>query len=248
MSRVSLFLLLVAFGLVESAREKIPSFIKICKRTDPNLDECVKDSVEKIRPHLSKGIPELGIPGCEPLILPEIIMNQGKGSVSVQSKYSNIKIFGPSQFILKSVKLDLDNDKVKIKLWLPRLETSGDYTINGRILMLPIAGQGISRGNYSDIEATAIMEGEKFIKGGKTYYNVKEFWVDFNIGHASVHLSNLFNGDQQLGEAMNEFLNENWQNVADEMKPVLEKTIGDLFKKFSNRIYHKYPLDELLPT
>lgn len=49
------------------------------------------------------------------------------------------------------------------------------------------------------------------------------------------------------GEAMNEFLNDNWKDVADEMKPVLEKTIGDLFKQFSNRIYHKYPLDELLP-
>lgn len=50
------------------------------------------------------GIPELNIPGCEPLVLPEIVMNQGKGSVSVQSKYTNIKIFGPTNFKLESVK------------------------------------------------------------------------------------------------------------------------------------------------
>ncbi|XP_073985297.1 protein takeout-like [Rhodnius prolixus] len=246
MSRV-IILLLLGSGVVNGIPQKIPSFIKICKQSDPELDECVKESVEQIRPYLSKGIPELNIPGCEPLVLPEIVMNQGKGSVSVQSKYTNIKIFGPTNFKLESVKLDLENDKVKIKLSLPRLETSGDYTISGRILMLPIAGQGISTGNYSDIEATAIMQGERFSKRGKTYFNVKDFLVDFSIGHASVRLDNLFNGDQQLGEAMNEFLNDNWKDVADEMKPVLEKTIGDLFKQFSNRIYHKYPLDELLP-
>lgn len=50
-----------------------------------------------------------------------------------------------------------------------------------------------------------------------------------------------------LGQAMNLFLNDNWKNVADEIKPVLEETIGELFRKFSNKIYHKFPLDLLLP-
>lgn len=50
------------------------------------------------------GIPELFIPSCEPLYIPEIVMNQGnKGSVSVQSIYRNIRVYGPSQFVLKSV-------------------------------------------------------------------------------------------------------------------------------------------------
>jgi len=51
------------------------------------------------------GIPELFIPSCEPLYIPEIVMNQGnKGSVSVQSIYRNISVYGPSQFILKGVR------------------------------------------------------------------------------------------------------------------------------------------------
>lgn len=50
-----------------------------------------------------------------------------------------------------------------------------------------------------------------------------------------------------LGEAMNTFLNDNWRHVAQEFKPILEATIGDLFKKFANKLYHKYPIDEILP-
>lgn len=57
----------------------------------------------------------------------------------------------------------------------------------------------------ADIEATAIMQGERFSKRGKTYFNVKDFLVDFSIGHASVRLDNLFNGDQQLGKFKNIF-------------------------------------------
>jgi hypothetical protein len=49
------------------------------------------------------------------------------------------------------------------------------------------------------------------------------------------------------GDAMNIFLNENWRNVAAEIKPLLEDKIGELFKKFSNNIYHKFTLDQLLP-
>jgi len=49
------------------------------------------------------------------------------------------------------------------------------------------------------------------------------------------------------GNAMNLFLNENWETIVKEVKPVLEDTLADMFKTFSNNIYHKYPLDSLLP-
>lgn len=62
---------------------------------------------------------------------------------------------------------------------------------------------------------------------------------DTNIYSKRVYLS--------IGEAMNTFLNDNWRHVAQEFKPILEETIGDLFKKFANKLYHKYPMDEILP-
>lgn len=46
---------------------------------------------------------------------------------------------------------------------------------------------------------------------------------------------------------MNLFLNDNWKSVANEIKPVLEDTIANIFKKFANKIFHKYPLNVLLP-
>lgn len=53
---------------------------------------------------LNNGIPEFGIPSIEPLIIPEVVLDQGSGAISVRSTYTNVKVFGPSQFKLKSVK------------------------------------------------------------------------------------------------------------------------------------------------
>lgn len=81
------------------------SFLKICHRSDPRLNDCVKSSVELLKPLLGNGIPEIGIPGCEPLVIPEIVLNQGnEGALAIQSTFTNIKIYGPSDFVLESVK------------------------------------------------------------------------------------------------------------------------------------------------
>ncbi|KAJ1528364.1 hypothetical protein ONE63_006783 [Megalurothrips usitatus] len=225
----------------------LPSFLRTCNRHDPNIDECVKEAVELLRPHLAEGVPELGIPSCEPLIIPEVVVDQGSGAVTVTSIYRNVRVFGPSKFELRNIQVDFNKNRVRVKLFLPELSMDSDYYLQGRILMLPIQGHGHSSGNYSNIEAVATMTGQRVIRDGREYLDVKEFLVNFQIGHASVHLGNLFDGDEELGETMNRFLNDNWQSVAREVQPILEDTIAELFKTFANKIYHMYPLDILMP-
>ncbi|GLV39172.1 uncharacterized protein CBL_06223 [Carabus blaptoides fortunei] len=179
----------------------ILSQCKYPHRVHPQLNECVKESVELLRPMLNNGIPEFGIPSIEPLIIPEVVLDQGSGAISVRSTYTNIKVFGPSQFILKSVKIDQEKNRVRIKLWLPSLYLVSKYKMDGRILMMPISGSGISRGNYTNIDATVTMQGEKIDKDGEEYFNIKDFYVDFNIGHASIHLEDLFGGDRELDKS-----------------------------------------------
>ncbi|KAK9686883.1 hemolymph juvenile hormone binding protein (JHBP) [Popillia japonica] len=123
-----------------SNEKKLPYFLKVCHRNDNDLNECVKRSIENLRPLMSKGIPEFDIPSCEPLIIPEVIIDQGNGPVSVKSTYNDVRVYGPTQFELKSIKIDLDKDKVSLKVWLPRLELNCQYSMEGRVLMLPISG------------------------------------------------------------------------------------------------------------
>jgi len=116
-------------------------------------------------------------------------------------------------------------------------------------MMLPINGNGLARGNFTDTKVIVIIQGERYLsqKTGETHYRVTDFYVDFDIKQASIHLDNLFNGDTTLSDAMNLFLNDNWKIVAAEIKPALENAVSKIFKTFSNKIYSKFPLDTLLP-
>lgn len=123
------------------------------------------------------------------------------------------------------------------------------YDMQGRILLLPITGNGLACGNFTDIDVVATIQGDRYQSQdtNETHYRVIDFYVDFDVGHASINLENLFNGDKLLSDAMNLFLNSNWKMLAAEIKPALENTVSELFKTFSNKIYSKFPLDTLLP-
>lgn len=47
-------------------------------------------------------------------------------------------------------RIDLDEDLVKIKLYLPHLYMKSKYEMKGRVLVMPIAGKGLCKGNYSE--------------------------------------------------------------------------------------------------
>ncbi|KYM94236.1 Protein takeout [Cyphomyrmex costatus] len=195
------------------------------------------------------GIPELQIPPCEPLRVPQIEISQSVGPVSTRSTYTDIEVQGATSFILKSVKINIDNDRVRLKLYLPRLEMNAHYNMKGNILMMPINGNGLARSNFTDINVVAIVQGERYQsqKTDETHYRVTDFYVDLDVGQANIHLDNLFDGDDTLSDAMNLFLNDNWKVVAAEIKPAFENSISEIFKTFSNKIYSKFPLDTLLP-
>lgn len=56
---------------------------------------------------------------------------------------------------------------------------------------------------------------------------------------------NLFNGDKLLSESTNRFLNENWTEILRELKPVLTKAIGGIYRAIADPIFNKFPYEEL---
>ncbi|XP_014245486.1 protein takeout-like [Cimex lectularius] len=252
MFRSALLIFLAVFGpnfahaLATRGKNKIPSYIKICSRSDPYLNECVKSSVEAIKPYLGEGIPELMIPKCNPLKLEDDINVELFTEPNfIRVTYSDVQIMGATDFKLTSVDLDLMTNVFKVGIDLPKLETIGNLDIKGKVSSLPIAGQGPSHGNYTDVHADAILVCENIIQNNEIYLNVKDISVKISMGYVHLNLQKVFAGE--FGKFMDEFLGKNSETIAEEIIPLLEKSIGAMFQKLSNRIFNKFPLDELLP-
>ncbi|KAI4499870.1 hypothetical protein M0802_005126 [Mischocyttarus mexicanus] len=248
MKNFILFLTLVYCILGEKVPE-LPSFFKICHRNDPQLNKCMKENIEIFRPQLNKGIPELNIPPYNPFYINRIDFNQTSGSISLNSTFTDVKIFNAFNSDVKYFKYEVDKNRLKVKQNIPHIEMISEYYLNGKIMMLALSGVGLASINITDIDYTLKIDFEPYHepKTNQEYFRVNDLQVDFNIRNAKIHLNNLFNGDKLLEETINIFLNNNWRLILDEFKPALVRNISEIIINIIDKIFTIYPIDTLLP-
>ncbi|KDR14111.1 circadian clock-controlled protein-like [Zootermopsis nevadensis] len=230
------------FNFAEQSR--IPSYIKVCKRSDPKLNDCIINSIETLRPYLLKGIPDLDVPSIEPLTLPEILVAQGAG---IKAVGKNIDIYGPGSFVIRKLNVDLENYQVDISVDLPYLTFDGAYEVSGRLLVLPLKGKGPVKANATDCKGDVVLYAQLMKKADGSYLQFNNIDMKITIGGYHVRLDNLFNGDKFLGEATNAALNENPKELIAYLKPIVEKTVKDIIQKIANKITQHFTVQELLP-
>ncbi|XP_046833682.1 protein takeout-like [Vespa crabro] len=243
------FLLNIAYCVSELYIPKLPPFIKICHRSDPNWSRCMKTSIEQIKPYLKEGIPDFHIPPCEPLYIDRLDFNQTTGTSFITSSFTDIKIYNGINFDLKNIKFDVNKNELKLKIYNPYLETVSKYNLNGNIMKLPLSGNGLSSVNLTDTDFFLKIPLERYHepKTNQEHFRVNDIYVDYNIHNVKLHLNDLFDDDKILTDVMNLFLNDNWKLIANKFKPILEETVAGKFKTIMNNIFSKYPIDTLLP-
>lgn len=74
----------------------------------------------------------------------------------------------------------------------------------------------------------------KYQKNGETYLRFEKLMLKIQIGKNRLNLKNLFNGDPNLGQIGNTFINENSELFLNEIIPGLEKNLADIFQKTAN--------------
>ncbi|KAL1140596.1 hypothetical protein AAG570_000526 [Ranatra chinensis] len=178
------------------------------------------------------------------MLVQSIGLKQGSGPVSINSTFTDLKIYGMTDYTIKKVVPDLGNYRLDFEGELPALHNEGGYSISGKILVLPITGQGKSWSNYT-VKASLICSPKT--KGNKLYWNVDDFMFDLDVKNAIIHMDNLFNGNKELGDAMNAFMSENWEVVFKELKPVVNEAVSALLKDVAVKVFSRFPIDQLLP-
>ena len=68
------------------------SYIKPCKRYDPDIDQCITNAIEGLREKLAHGIPDLEAPPIEPLILKQVRLLRGPNGARLDFNISNLKV------------------------------------------------------------------------------------------------------------------------------------------------------------
>lgn len=226
---------------------ELPPYIKVCKKNDPDINSCITNSILQLRSKLIEGIPELGAPSIEPLVIKQIRLLRGPVGARFDMNLTDVTISGPSKFKIRDLKADPENVIFKFKLNFDELHFRGKYSIDSRILLLSLKGEGDVFGNFTNYDSDVVLKAQKVKRNNGTYLSFEKMKIHIIIGGSYLHLENLFGADSILGSASNELLRSNSGIFVEEIRPILESTLADLFTKIANSITKHFSYDELFP-
>ncbi|KAK4880291.1 hypothetical protein RN001_008437 [Aquatica leii] len=126
-------LLIFIFLVTPTLLQNIPSYVPLCKRNDPDLSQCIINSVNVIRPYLLKGIPEMDIPQGEPLHFFNFSTTVDAVNTKLSADLWDQQAHKLMNFDLKSVNFDLDQLKGSIDIFFPKFDLEGQYKFVGKL-------------------------------------------------------------------------------------------------------------------
>ncbi|KAJ8871010.1 hypothetical protein PR048_027313 [Dryococelus australis] len=229
--------------------------IKVCHRNDLQVDKCINASIDALRNKLKVGIPEWNVPPIEPLTLDQVVLRRGPSSALLEAVVRNAKAWGGSDFLITSLRSDLDKNEFRAEVFLPKIRFEGDYQLRMTFLLFNIQGKGFMTGSFSkepriiisNYTCDLFMKGHKVEKDGQQFLEFERMRFKLRVGDARFNLSDLFGGDPVLGPATNTLINENSALILEEVTPALEKSLEDIFTRIANSITLKFPYQELFP-
>lgn len=114
------------------------SYIHVCGRRDPNLDQCILDNIKNLKNKLCEGIPELDIQSNDPLLLDQLVLfDTYNGKLYMKDS----KVTGLCDFIVNFFNMDIDKFHFDVDLLFKHIQINGTYDLNLHILV-PIINKG----------------------------------------------------------------------------------------------------------
>ncbi|CAH1130170.1 unnamed protein product [Ceutorhynchus assimilis] len=242
MRNIKIFLVIfLCFGWC-SAENLLPSYIKPCIKSDPQIHKCVQENIKILRPKLKVGIPALFIPPLDPLVLPPTPINEGD---QVTVTFTDIEIYNADEFYLDEFAMDFVQNRVNLSIRFPYLRIKSKYNIRGRFLLVDHNETGPADGNYTNFRVNLTLRGTPFTVNQKSYIKWKNETISIEIGDSQLELEGLFGNHTEISEKTNKLINENFNLIIADLKPVLQDVVSNFVSGIVNNLFASYTLTDL---
>ncbi|CAH0564762.1 unnamed protein product [Brassicogethes aeneus] len=233
------FLFTCAIFRVDS--RDLPPFLKACSISDPKLNVCALKNANEALPSLFKANKKLGIPAFDPYLLPLLEIQTSNFLI----KLDNVKFYGLNDARVKAINVNLKDSIWSADVEMDRVNLVGHYIASGNIASFPIRGDGISNTTFVGGLYKYTVHMPKRMKDGVEYFSINSTSLTFKLKRAHFYHGNLFNGNQQLGDALNNFFNENWELILEEMGDAIKKTIQAIGTSVVSKIVDNVPANKI---
>ncbi|XP_039277738.1 protein takeout-like [Nilaparvata lugens] len=245
MYRTLIFSCLVTLCLINgSSSLKLPQYIKPCK-IDATLDDCALKNGRIAIPKLLNGDSKYKIPKLDPFQIKSLTVDHGSKQIGLKLEMIDSLLTGLKHIKFTASRMDMKKRHIEWDVLVPKLELFGKYKADGKILVLPIVGNGNGNITLVNLNATYSFDFNKEKRNGKDYIKVMSSKIKFDCSRLYFKLDNLFNGDKLLGDNMNQFLDENWREVLNELGDPIAAPIAEIFTVILKGVVNEIPFDEV---
>lgn len=225
-----------------------PEYILPCYKSDPKINTCLRGTFNHLRPYLITGLKDIDVPSIDPLAIDRLLMENGHGAFRVRALFSNITVNGASNFTLGKINADINKYTIELGFKIPRVEIRGKYEVAGNVLLFPVRSKGDFWAVFLEADVISKIFGKEVQnKEGTRFMKIEKINVDFKLGKSRFRVRDVINHGNIIGEAMNQFLNNNADEIIKEMKPAAIQSIARHFKAFLNGAFLRVPLKVWLP-
>ncbi|KAL3277269.1 hypothetical protein HHI36_012620 [Cryptolaemus montrouzieri] len=242
MSRTG-FLIVISFLCVfESYQKQLPNYIRKCSLKH-NLRECAIKSANDAIPFIVKGDPAYDIPNLSPLRIPFMSLIKTK---DMSLNLTDVNIQGLDQAkLIDFVPANVDKMLFDIVLAIPKVTINADYSIDGKIMIMPVNAKGrislfLNNGVYT---YTVVIKAVEI--NGENHYQIEGQKLEFRFDKISSDLESLTSTDETIGsfpvEQVNELLNENWNTLLRDFGPLVSDAVSSLIQQIMNGIARDVP-------
>ncbi|KAL6428583.1 hypothetical protein ACFW04_007898 [Cataglyphis niger] len=191
------------------------------------------------------GLPQLGYPEVEPIILDELHISLGGGPDGYRGQFKNITARGVSTLRINGLRTRLSDDEVQLQLALsiPKIRAAARYRSSGTLILVQASGAGDYWGEYEGVKAKVFIRAKPFLVEGRRYLRLQQLKMDFSVQNIKMGVENVRDTNSILLAALNLFINTNSQELLKEMKPDLRRKLVQVMSTFVEKLFAQVPYD-----
>ncbi|XP_044261206.1 uncharacterized protein LOC123009145 [Tribolium madens] len=224
---------------------KLPPTFKKCNANSPNFNQCLAEAIPDAIRQLKNPMKKIGLPSFQPLVIPEMTIAPGEGLLGFFQNYTNLRVEGFNKISCHKVDMNFESEILTMSCASPQLRADFDYLFNGSVSILPIYGDGNGSIVLDDVKCFHTFYMKGYQKKDKTHFRVTNSTLDINPQRVTIQLNNLYNGDKNLGDNLNLFINENWSDFYHELKPLFEEGFTRVFAALFDSVLRRVPVSDL---
>merc|ERR1711963_1060039 len=216
--KISTFVVLIS-ATVNGQVDRIKNDFKQCVSSGQDLNGCLRSLADAIKPYMTTGIPELGIPRADPLFIDEIAFDLKNPIIDVHVEFTDNQITGLSNHQLLDIGADKEARTIEMKMFIPASKSVGKYVMEGKVAVLQL--DRYAPADYeTDFTNTTV--------SGKAQLNIvnnrvvieQDPEITIDVGGLNIK--------------MDKFLNQNTDKFIKDFQPAIAKSVSSFLRGFYN--------------